>query len=176
MRRRPLNKSNKIDVIPFLKVNDNLGNFTTTNGMRKWQLTSVSYSLLCLWDCKKWQFLEMCYKFAGSPWQWLRSLQASVVNSYKLEPQITKPLHLRGEYYWTFGWLRLTQWTETNRWWSATDLSISPSPWMESGWRGGVNETVAREWCTTLRAHKAGHQLTSETRGNRQGLYNHLRI
>lgn len=35
MRQRPLNKSNKIDVIHFSKLNDNLGNFPPTNGMRK---------------------------------------------------------------------------------------------------------------------------------------------
>lgn len=35
MRQRPLNKSNKIDVIHFLRLDENLGNSTATNGMGK---------------------------------------------------------------------------------------------------------------------------------------------
>lgn len=42
-RQKPLNKSNKIDVIHFLKLNDNLGNFTPTNGVGSELRTRVTH-------------------------------------------------------------------------------------------------------------------------------------
>lgn len=97
MRQRPLNKSNKIDVIHFLKLNDNLGNFTPTNGMEKRhnlrvQVThSRTYGIVksdnflkCainLLNCSCHPHDDGCFHIMGP---------ASLVTSYNLESQITK--------------------------------------------------------------------------------------
>lgn len=52
MRKRPLNKSNKIDVIHFILDSVIILNSSATNGMGK-QVTRASNSLLHLWACKK---------------------------------------------------------------------------------------------------------------------------
>ncbi len=99
MRQRPLNKSNKIDVIHFLRLNDNLGNFTPTNGMgerhnlrvrvthsRAYGIVKNDNFLKCainLLNCSCHPQDDGCSHFVG---------HATVVTSYNLESQITRGL------------------------------------------------------------------------------------
>lgn len=166
-----LNKSNKIYVIHFLKLNDNRGNSTPTNGMGKRhnlrvQVThSWAYGIVkndnflkCainLLNCSCHPHDDGCSNAVG---------HASQVTSYNLRSQITNAPAPRGV-IWDFGGIfggsgKPSRWG-TNRWQSLARLSI------HCEWWGGVNERMG--WCTTLQAHKADHQLTSEARGEQAG-------
>lgn len=190
MRQRPLNKSNKIDVIHFLKLNDNLGNFTPTNGMGKRHNSRVRVThartygivkndnfLKCainLLNCSCHPHDDGCFHSVG---------HARLVTSYNLESQITKSLTpppsqppRSNTGLWRLFWAALVsrRGRVDGGLWPA--YPSFPPLGMERGRGGGKNETVARQWCTALQAHKAGHQLTSEARGNREGLYDHHQI
>jgi len=179
-RQRPLNKSNKIDIIPFSKLNDNLGNSTPTNGMGKWHNLRLQVTYSCTYGTvKNDNFLRCVINLQNCSCHphdddcSYSTGRASVVTSYNLKSQITKGPSLQGvlwDFGGFFGGSVKSSRRRTNRWGSAACLSIR----RERG--GSVNETVGRQWCTAQQAHKAGHQLTSEAQGNRQGLYDHHQI
>lgn len=166
----------------FSSLGDNLRNSATTNGMGK-QVTRASNSLSCLWACKKWQILEMCHKF------WRAALtiprMTAAVTSTNIESlHIIKSHKSQKPSRWTrsldplFFFVHLSQQTGTNRRRHVTLLFIHFHVW-NGVWMGGErreNETVNREWRTTLRAHKEGRQVTSEAQGNTRGLYDHHQI
>lgn len=96
MRQRPLNKSNKIDVIHVLSLNDNLGIFAPTNGMEKRHNLRASNSLSRYGIVKNDNLLKCainllkcsCHPQDDSFHHLVG--HASLVTSYNLESQITK--------------------------------------------------------------------------------------
>lgn len=97
MRLRPLNKSNKIDVIHFWKLNDNPGSLTPTNDMGKWHNLRVQVTHSCAYRIvKNDNFLKCainllncsCHPHDGGCSYPIH--RTGLVTSYNLKLQITK--------------------------------------------------------------------------------------